>query len=63
LVKCPTFISAEILKNLIEDELAPGIVSRAAAGRAKKKSAAGAGPRSRKQKDSDQQTCCKCPKA
>jgi hypothetical protein len=29
-------MSAEILENLIEDELAPGFVSRAAAGRAKK---------------------------
>jgi hypothetical protein len=33
-------------------------------GRARQKnSAAGAGPRSRKQKDPDQQTCCKCPEA
>jgi hypothetical protein len=31
--------------------------------RVPKKSAAVAGPRSRKQKDPDQQTCCKCPEA
>jgi hypothetical protein len=28
-----------------------------------KKSTAWAGPRSQKQKDPDQQTCCKCPEA
>jgi hypothetical protein len=62
----PAIIRRVVLDYLpVQDVMTELVTNRecASAGRAKKIRRQGAGPRLQKQKDPDQQTCCKCPKA